>query len=212
MKHAVFDYNGTLGKTVDFWGDLDQHFGISEEESKDMHEKFRTGDLTGEELDDWRIESYNASEKDSSREAIETFYKKYYEKNGLREDAKELVDKFREKGFRVHLISHAPHSYVEQAAETLKTDINVKTSEIAADEEVKDIKWHLYDKSDYISGLDGDVWFFGDGRGDFAAAEMADRGFLVENIQVADYSSVDAFTGNFEDVKKRAIESLGDER
>ncbi|MFB6145278.1 MAG: HAD family hydrolase [Candidatus Nanohaloarchaea archaeon] len=205
-KHVVFDYNGTLGVAVDFWGDLDQHYGIDEEESREMVSRYHDGEVDGKKVDEWRVNRYNDSENDSSIDAIESFYREYYERNGLKDGAKELVEKFRDAGFQIHLISHAPTGYVERPAEELGIDNVVDTNRIVASDKIEKIDWKLEDKEDLLERLDGEIWFFGDGIGDFNSAEKADRGFLINNLEHADYEQADAFIGSFDEVKEKAEE------
>lgn len=205
-KAAVFDYEGTVGEKGTAWIDIEKAFGVNLESAYNRFKKHLSGEWTWEEYQNRRIKPWNQNinGEDPSR-VFNNAIRDHFDRHGVVDEANWLIDFLHEQNFETYLVSHAPDSYSQIGQRESGIQNHVDTVEVKIDREVKDIlKRDNYCKEEFVEGLQDEgyeVWFFGNGENDFEAAEAADKGYILTNLD-AEYDQIDdsVYTGNLEDI------------
>ncbi|MFB6180418.1 MAG: HAD family hydrolase [Candidatus Nanohalobium sp.] len=203
-----------------YWSGLNLLAG---EKPSDYFERVKawwSDEITHEEFEEENVERLNSlldrTDHSTAQELLEWYNKSFL---NLRPRSEELVHFFQDKGFKTGIVSHTSKSLSVTAAERLEADFVVPSWTF----KFKDGRFRFIEKRPYShdkalvvdemneAGVK-EVWFVGNGENDVSAAEAADEGFMVENVDKIDYCGIDAFSGSFEEVLEKAKQVLNGER
>jgi len=210
--YRLFDGEEFQVKTnLGYWSGLHLLAGERPAEYFKRVDRWKNGQISREEFEEKNIELMNKligrTESNTAEELIEWYNGQFLD---LREQSMEIVDAFKDKGYKTAIISHTSQSLSERAAEALGIDFVVPTWKFRTEHgkfSYVDKTVYADDKSEILNHLrqNGvkEIAFVGNGKNDIDIAEKADMSYMIENKDGIRYKDIDAETGSFEEVLEK---------
>lgn len=193
---------------VGYWSGLHLLTGEKPSDYFKRVENWQKNEISLEEFEGKNIRMWNSlvedRNHDSAPDLINWYNRKYLD---LRDESKDLVREFQESGYLVGILSHTSKTLSKLAAKDTGADFVVTAWKFSFEQgkfAFTEKKKYADEKAEIISEMRSKgaekIVFVGNGENDVNISEGSDRGYLVENKDKLDYGSVDAFTGEFEEI------------
>lgn len=202
---ALLDLEGTLIPTEGSWPAVNERFGVTGDEDRELYEQYYLSDHAA-----WRaeIEQRWRDHGQASRSALQ----EALPEPEVPAVAHEIVAAFREQGACTMLVSGALDTYSRDCARRLGVDVHVPTWSVSFDDEDGSVS---IDQGRYSSKVDlardlvdtgCTVWAVGNGHNDVPMVEVAQRSFMVPNRDDIDYTTLGAEPVEREELPARVRE------